>query len=555
MRNGPLTAYIVLLLIVAPIPLVAQTERAAMVGAGVARAYYRGAEELIAMGDSEEALRLLAIAAEFNPQDSDVLYVIARIHAGRQDSTVRAIETARSALSASRWGDHSELDGRILLAELLYRTRAYEEVLDVLAPIDPEPPPAGVLLWRARAYRRLGRLAAARRAADRGTVLYPGVHDFQLVLLRMDDAPGFRWGQWIRRNASSDPAMLEAMLYYSARQPVAEEARRVLELYRENGGADPLVEVLAGEAGRELDISRFRRLGGFEDLFLVRRLYAAATSADLREELDSFVRSYDGWIAGDRDRDGFSEVRAMYSRGVLRRWERDLDQNGITERSLFLDGLLPLVVEERFGGETVRITYGRYPSVDSVAFVSSDGTRRHDLVPGRLSYPILDPSLNRAATAPDLLVPLSTVDRLLDRRAVQRFTHRREIRQSSDAPPVRIESYSDGLLYSVRRDADGDGRMDHIIEYEGGMPVNGMRDLNGDGRYEVSEQYVNGELSLLVVDIDGDGAPEFRTSLGEEIGMAWDYDEDGNIDARELSVGRDGLMDASSASTRTEDSQ
>lgn len=555
MRKVANAPQVALLLVVLSAFAYAQSERSAELGAGVARAYYRGAQELVVIGDRDEALRLLAVAAEFNPQDSDVLYLIARIHAERQDSTAQAIEYAQEALLASQWRDHDDLDARLLLADLYYRTRAYDAVLAVLAPVEAEPPPADVLLRRARAHRTLGRPVDARRAANRGVALYPEVHGFSVVLLRMDDAPGYRWGQWLRRHASSDPAVLEAMLYYAARQPVAQETLDILNLYFRHGGSDPLAVVLTAQAGGEDDTSRFRRLGGFADLFLVRRLYAALTTAEVREELDSFVQSYDGWITGDRDRDGYYEERALYSDGVLRRWERDADQNGIAEHTLFLDGLLPLIVQEETDAETVRISYGRYPAVESVTFVSAEGVSVHHLVPDRLRYPILDPALNRAATAPDMLVPLSTVERLLNLDSVRQFTHRRETRQSIGAPPVQIESYADGVLYSVQRDHDGDGRIDHLVEYEAGTPVSGIRDLNGDGRYEVSEQYVEGELSLLMVDADGDGTPEFRTSLGEEIGMAWDYDEDGNIDARELSAGRDRLMGVGDSRTDTEDSQ
>jgi hypothetical protein len=114
--------------------------------------------------------------------------------------------------------------------------------------------------------------------------------------------------------------------------------------------------------------------------------------------------------------------------------------------------------------------------------------------------------------------------------------------------PRRIESYDDGVIYLSEHDGNGDGDIDYIAEYDGGKIMSATRDLDADGFFEVVEQYVDGRLALIVVDRNGDGIPEFQTRYGRVTTLAWDFDEDGEIDAEELRSGRDRILGAGRAS-------
>lgn len=527
------------------------------VDTGVARAYYRGARALVEQDLPGEAARLLDVALQFSRRDSDILYLQAELFSREQRSTRAALEAARDAISANNWTDFDERTGRLLLADLLFRTREYQSVVDVLSAIEETPIPEPVLLRLARAFAALGDLREARDLAERGEALYPDATGFSVVLLRLDDEPGFQWGRWLRQNASSDPAVLSAMLYYAERQPVAREAREIIDLYRSLGGSDPLAILIDMESGGRSDLDTFRRLGGFEDLGLVRRLYPLSAVVGVREEVDEFVVTADGWLVSDADRDGFFESRSLFDAGTLRRREWDLNQNGLAERTVLFDGLSPLEVVEREpppispAGQTVeslRMSYDPYPWVDSVSARDESGIRDYRLIPQRVSYEVLESGLDRGTEVPDMLIPLEYVSALVPLGTVRRYAVRLEVRHDDGATPRRIESYDSGVIYLSEHDGNADGDIDYIAEYAGGEIVSATRDLDADGFFEVVEQYVDGRLALIVVDRNGDGIPEFQTRYGRVTTLAWDFDEDGEIDATELRSGRDRLLDAGRAS-------
>jgi tetratricopeptide (TPR) repeat protein len=546
------TISILVLLLLPSSFLLGQMDKTALVDGGVARAYFRGALDLHERGDRDGARELLFIASEFDPTDSDILYLRGLVESTDQSRTREAIESLSEAVRQDNWRRYGSVEGRALLARLLYRTRRYGEALSVLAEVSQSPPPAEILILRVRALASLGRVAEASQAARTGADLYAADLRFRIQMMRMDDLPGYRWGKWLRRHASSSPHILEAILYYALRQPTDSETREMLDLYFHHGGQDPLAVLVDWAANGERDLTVFRDLGGFEDLFLIRRAYALAGALGGREQLSTFIQEFDGWIEGDSDRDGFYETRILLSQGTLRRWEQDADQDGLPERVLLSDGLAPLAVFELEptrsdpeGGRVseVRIGYDEYPAVGSVTFITPDRRREFYLIPGKIEYSIVDRSLDLESNVPHMLVPIDTVPAILNLESVRKYTYQVIERTREDSPPSLVASYVDGVLHSSKHDRDRDGSIDHVIDYVGGLPATGRRDLDADGRFEVRERYTDGRLSLLLVDNDSDGTPEFQTRLESPERMSWDFDEDGLIDMQEPLSGHGRLLD------------
>ena len=75
------------------------------------------------------------------------------------------------------------------------------------------------------------------------------------------------------------------------------------------------------------------------------------------------------------------------------------------------------------------------------------------------------------------------------------------------------------------------------------ITVSGMRTASrcagrglsrGNGIFQVSEIWRGGRLVSQEIDTDGDGKTDFRESFGAQPVRAWDYNEDGIDDSREL---------------------
>jgi len=256
--------------------------------------------------------------------------------------------------------------------------------------------------------------------------------------------------------------------------------------------------------------------------------------ADARAVLGASIRDESGVTLVDRNADGFWEERVTVADGLVRRWETDRNQDGVTEVDLRIAGGEPASVTLLQSPEAITVRYGTYPFAASVSLPSTDGSVRYRVRPFTLTVSVLQ-TLPVGGPRIDSVLELSTDLGSVDLSGVARASVERELLDRA-GNVVEVHGLVDGAVVTARRDTNADGRMDHLVVYKNGKPVNALRDIDGDGYFEVAESYVNGEISMVSVDEDDNGTPdvtEYAHNSGER---TWDLNQDGVVDVREFGI-------------------
>jgi hypothetical protein len=374
-----------------------------------------------------------------------------------------------------------------------------------------------------------------RRALDR----FPDDPRFLLYLVRSEPYPSLEYRNRIARLlrvSADDPVLGEVVFEYGLRAPTGSERRWAIRVLEDLSWADPIRVVLRaeleGEADERAALDEFFAADGFRSYDAYLQL-DAGLPPDLREELRAAAREYTGTSTTDPDRDGLWNERVTVTSGVVERWERDLNQDGITELAVYAVDGEPVQASQASAFGTTTVFYDQYPYVASAEVATIGGSERFTLRPRAVRFPTL--AYGESGTAFDLetAVP-SRVRQLSASELISASVRQDDIRHDGTISERRyLES---GIVREIQRDEDGDGVWDRLLLTDGGVPRTGVRDLDADGYYEVAEGYRGGRLVALAVDDDHDGVPEVFERSGEISVREWDLNEDGVIDVEEFDL-------------------
>lgn len=563
LRGGIITGLCLLLLLSGVHP--GATADTTDTNRALSRLYAEYALSALGDGRGDEAASFAETSLEFDNGNADAHHILARSLADSQTATTRVVQHLERSFGAESFRITDEGEARSLLAETYIRIGAAGDALGVLEADAAGVPEPELSYHTARALLALDEVEAAEEVALRGRRLYPDDPRFVLFLLRRDPVPGPQTGRWLDANVSEDPAYLESLLYYAERVGDPGRAVALTDRYLELGGEDPRVALIraeaagegvdggaAGAAGagrnghdaaelREASWELFVRMNGLRDKSAVEEMYALLPEGELKARVHDVLTGYSGTAERDEDRNGFWEQRFVFSDGRLERWQIDRNQDGVLEYDVLVSSRVPRSLEA--SPQDYLITYGAYPEVSAVEAVEGDVLRRYRVLPGRLTYRVLDEDVDWGSPVPGPAFPfrLAEPSPAFDEELLRENAFRLEV-GTPGGPITRVLTLEDGIVLREAIDEDGDGRIDHVIGYEDGVRVAGMRDADRDGRFEVAEQYEDGELALLLVDADGDNTFEYRERLQPEASVSWDYDGDGVIDAREVRVGRSEVL-------------
>ncbi len=502
-----------------------------------ADAFLSRAQALLAAGNPAPALELSSRALELSPDYSEALYLRCRIELADRATTTAALDDLRAALHHATWTTTDPLSAEQMLAGLLLRTgrtgeaRAAAGRLEGLRPEDPQN-----LLLVARSAARAGDANAAQRALAEALARFPLIDDFRLLSSALLEKQG--------RTAAARDVVATGLKVHPDSMPLLLTAARLtrepgarisaVDLYLDKGGSDPLGALLGLESApasrRAKYLDLFLSQAGLSRLDLIARaVNAAKAGKDLSATLASALSRYTGTRDLDADGDGFWEDRWTFENGQPTGWRREPAQDGVAQFAAEFRGGVPssLAFEPR-PGQRVRLTFSRYPFVESAA-VEGEGT--YFLVP----YTVQATFLRSAAPiGPGGLNPAIAQKPVMPgRETIREGSYRREEYAAGSGALFRRAELAHGRSVFVEESTSGDGVLDHRIWYSGGEPVRGERSLARDGIYQVTERWANGVLASEAIDTNGDGRAEYHQFFGARPMRTWDYNGDGREDSRE----------------------
>ncbi|MFW5742015.1 MAG: tetratricopeptide repeat protein [Spirochaetota bacterium] len=538
-------AVVVCLLLVPPAASGTEADR------DIALLYVETAYDAYEEGRLDRARRLADVAREFAPESSDSLYLAALIAAENRRETRSAIELAGRAAERGAWRLFDQLHANVLRARLWNRVGEPEEADRILAethlsPAMPADLRASSHFERARALDAMGREAERDGIVELAADRFPDDPRFFWFALRSEALPSMEYRRRLERfldidtRSSYGPDVDDLLFEYGMRAPVAKEAAWALEMLEEREWGEARIAELWLEVDPERALERFVELDGWSDYRTGRELLARLDEEAAERLLDR-AKSFSGVSTIDNDRDGMWNERITADAGVIERWERDADQDGVAELDLELSGGEPASVRLASPGlPAVELEYEQYPFVSSARMSTEVGSEVFVLRPRSVRFEtVVDLPASGPLFASDMA--LADAPRAIERSELVAASVRIDLQRDDETVFERVYREG-GAAREILRDANGDGAWDHLILTDGGFATSGVRDLDNDGYFEVAEGYRNGRLVALAVDADGDGDPEvFEREVGVPV-REWDLNGDGAIDVREFSWWTDSVI-------------
>jgi hypothetical protein len=521
----------------------------------VAKALLEEAREASGLGEWERAAACLDEAVVQAPGNSDILYLRALASVRRAKPFAEALGDLDAALGTGRFQLYSRREASVLKAELLVRERRWKSALDALgSPASENEIDPAYGLIRAKA------------------------------LVGMGEGPGFtdQIENCLRR-FPNDVSFARLFMAHAGKIPSSEKARALGELIlgrvSSYASADPEFPVVAAPLMRDLSSRRdavlaYRAMGGASSKATLRALeygildeaaasaellsgkypvsledlsalLALAGSPDGRSAVQSAIASWTGEVLVDADSDGIYEARFDLDKGSVRGWSLDSRQSGfVDEKADFSEGL-PKELKLSRDGLDIEVKYDTYPAASIIAFDRKGTVSRYAFGPGGFAFAPLEMRPFAGSGKDSIYFPYAQGATDPSERACAAVAlsvenvegNKRELVTLNRGLPVSAVTFVDERLFSER-------------SYEKGHPVLERVDADGDGRFETErifepEKGARGEegpwrVAWIRSDLDGDGVYEYREQTVFPFLKEWDYEGNGNVDAR-----RENLSDGS----------
>ena len=514
--------------------------------ASVARELLDQARQYGGVGDWETAASCLAEAAIDDPTDADIMYLSALASVKRSEPLTFALGKLEGALASGRFTYYGKWDVRILKAELLVRERRWSQALDTLGNPDPialADPAYALVRARALALSGDGR-AFAQAIADVLRRFPDDTAAARLFLLRAgrfpaSDAARIDLATILGRLSSytdNDPELPVLAAPYM--ESLAARKDAVLA-YRASGQSSAAATLRALEYGIIGELAAAAELlSGAYPLTLadLDSLYALAGSPDGRKAVHEALFAWSGKVLVDADLDGVYEGSISLDKGLVSLYELDSRQEGeVDESAAFSDGL-PSSLRLSRSELTLTVAYSRYPAVSSVSFEEKGETRTYSFAPETFSFAPIEMRLFSGSGKSALYLPHAAAfadpsEKSCLAAALSIETKGRELRKLvllEGGKPISAVSYEGNRVYST-------------TVYEKGAPVLERVDADGDGRFETERGFVLGEdgqwkIAWMRRDENGDGIFEYYEQTVPPFTKEWDFEGNGNIDARSITL-------------------
>lgn len=511
----------------------------------IARAYFDEARLRADVGDWQGAASLVAEAEQSDPRDSDVRYLsaLAALRNGAYPGI--CIAELDAAIAAARFRYYNARDALSLKAELLVRSGRFLEALEALRGI---PLDADARWIRCRAFLGADDRSSFDKEVAASLAAFPGDARFARVFLERYgmDSGSFAPTQGERSLIDTILSRLGGLAEEDPELPVLASplladraARRDSVLaYRASGGKSARATLLALDYGIIDEKAACAELfSGVYPLSLadLRRALDLARSDEDRAAVGTALDSYSGPLTiGDGK--GMHESAQLRS-GRAIQWTRSYDdeRGHVSYAATLVDEVPTSLDVSRPEGE-LRVSYGSYPSCTSISIRQDSRSTEYRFAPGALSYAPLKPQLLLGQGAGQRFIPIATIAQPPTETACAAAALSIAV-TSGDGQERQTTSMENGI--PQRRETWKAGRLYSVLQYDRGRPSVERVDEDGDGRYETERLYgsdASGNPAVVWVRIDtkGSGIFDYREQLVPPYRKEWDFDDDGSIDAVQL---------------------
>lgn len=518
---------------------------------GIALYYYRQAEILYNSGKIKEAEKLLKSSYEFYPDFSETTFLLSLILFKDQRTTLSGLSYLKQALDDNSWIKTDPFIAQRELGRVYLQTGLLNDAIEVFQNMGvklKEDMYSALLM--AKTLKESNSLKLEGFLSD-SLKRFPSYGEFYILYAEHLDKTG-RKDQAVRIIAQGleklpdNPDLilltikLTGILDLSSdlTEESSERVAQLLDRYFEKGGQSPLasIMVISLESGDPLHyIDLFFNNGGNQDILFLDQLAPLLME---KEELFTLFKEKETDYSGERvvdiNRDGFYEELYTYHTGNLTFWQRDKNQDGFREVEIAFNENIPVKVDFYISGDSfVHGKYSTYPYLESITFKKKAYTKEFLLLPLDYAYPLFrnaEQGEVKRFKLPVLDALIPPQEKVISRKAFRVYEYKNGYRTS-------VAEFLNGEYVTLSRDTDGDGHIDHIIDYNNGIPRKGKQDLDGDGYYEIVEDYNDGWLHKIIYDHNNDDRPDciqFYSKTGENLETHWDYNSDGIIDAKEM---------------------
>ncbi len=517
--------------------------------AAAIRALSRSADFLAARDWADAAFEA-QLGHSYDPSLADFPYVEALSLVGQKASRAEILQKAQESLTAGLvWRSYSRNDAIILRARLEAETIDYAGALSTLASLRGGENSDAVSV-RILSLYGLGRVAEARKLVASSLEKWPFDPKFARVFLvreaslTPDEASLAIAATILSRLYLWENEDRELLLLAVPFETDPDSRDRNIRTYRGMGARDPgegnsFVPVPASalaaleygaldEESAAAEILSNAASGiRLSDLESLCRLVGKAT---VRATIAETLKSYDGIIVDDANRDGIDDSWVRYRLGRPQLARFDKNQDGKIDYEVSCDIGRPTEIAV---GSAETVIFDAYPDVKTVR----DGAREYALRPLALSWaPVawVREGLRLAGVDFFALKLTGTDVPLTERLLVSSSAYFTEADGARGEKRVSLERGTP--ISSETRDS---GRLVAKTTYRKGFPSSTVADRDGDGYFETSTEYdSSGVVRSVAVDRNADRAIEYREDYGVDgsVTRRWDSDEDGVFEISQVAA-------------------
>ncbi|MBN2049503.1 MAG: hypothetical protein JW760_03590 [Spirochaetales bacterium] len=484
--------------------------------------YSDEASKLYLEGHYELADSCTATALEFNPHNSDALYVRAMLLYENFAGSGEAAALLLQALKNDSWNFFSASKGKEAAFRFLYESGAYEQAAALLdEPFLSFLGDEELYYFYILGLEKTGKTQDALRLTHYGNSLFPNSLRFKQVLLRLDDTYRSEVIETLVRRESSVPleilpAALEATIDLAKRKVIT-------DYYLEKGGTNLFVAI--EKVRFEPSVSRdyfedLSRNGLFNQPRALERLLSYLQTEEDKAVIRELFSQFSGISTAVHDDAGTTETR--FSEGEPVEMSIRSKDGKIHVEVSFQEGI-PVSLDITEIGKSARFLYAGYPSLASVEMRTPEGKNLYILRNG-LSMSVLEnliPGFPIYSYYPDRLI--------LQEEEIEGHAGR-VVSMAEDLSSSDRVYTSEGEVMQHESMKQG---MDKSMVLKDGLPTDGVMDLDQDGYYETRLLFQQGVLTGMQYDGNKNGITDYFYYPGEYPVQEWDFDENGFIDIRE----------------------
>ena len=474
----------------------------------------------------EEAFSLADISLTFADTSSDALLI--RGVSGRKSGIENSSITDLSiAIIKDNWEYYSETTARVYLSEYMYLAGDSESAYINLLPFSNDLANNSYFTEIfIRIALSLGKISEAVRSAENLLHVDPYDTYSQLIMSLYDSEWLLRAEQIILEGDPAEYFSKEVIQSISKR---SSECDYLIEFYKNRWGEDRFFKIsnisYKKDQLKELIIELYpeNTVVNHKELTW---LYGLIEDESSRNLIYEQLGAIDFTIIYDNDNNGFIDTEAIFSRGKLKAFKFDNDQDNLYDHFVEIkDQPVSLIIKDKEGA--LSFSYESYPNLINVTVSDEKLLIEYQLIPYTLDLDIIRLPLDIINDVPHILDNVIFPDSdILTVSSAEKSVKNFNTNLVSNNIWIKSDE-------SIENIFESDGTKVIQRHYRNSILITVLRDLDSDGAFDTVYDYKNGLLQSISFDANNNGIAEYIEHYEEGFIKSWDFNEDGLLDSRE----------------------